>query len=267
MAITPMTEDVEIIQKLSTYPNKDDNLTAEGLKEKFDTAAVSIKRYINNTLVPTIQGIEDHLDIDTGVVEAVDSLADLRILAENHVCTLLDNSGKTIGVKLDTDDLSEGGELRIFKGIDGNGTQAAHVTLTCTDGSVLRITGYNEGNQSNPAWAWESEWSWENPPMRIGVEYKTTERWQKKPIYTKIVDMGEMPDNVKSVAHNCDATAIVRCAGTMSDGHSLPIYDYYAVPDSTRYAVVNANKKHVIITTNTWYANRTAVAQIWYTKD
>lgn len=54
MAIPKLTADVEIIQKLCTFPNREDGLTAEQLKEKFDHAAVQIKRYVNGTLIPIL---------------------------------------------------------------------------------------------------------------------------------------------------------------------------------------------------------------------
>ena len=34
---------------------------------------------------------------------------------------------------------------------------------------------------------------WINPPMLIGVEYRTTERWKGKPVFTKVVDCGNLP--------------------------------------------------------------------------
>lgn len=37
-------------------------------------------------------------------------------------------------------------------------------------------------------------WEWENPPMVADVEYRTTERYNGKPVYTKLVDFGYLPD-------------------------------------------------------------------------
>ena len=34
---------------------------------------------------------------------------------------------------------------------------------------------------------------WEDPPMIVGQEYRTTERWNGKPVYIKAVDCGAMP--------------------------------------------------------------------------
>lgn len=39
------------------------------------------------------------------------------------------------------------------------------------------------------------EWEWVNPPMMLGVEYRTTERFLEEPVYKKIVDLGEIYDN------------------------------------------------------------------------
>lgn len=43
-----------------------------------------------------------------------------------------------------------------------------------------------------------SEWKpWEyvNPPMQLGVEYRTTERISGKPVYIKLVNLGNLPNN------------------------------------------------------------------------
>ncbi len=35
-------------------------------------------------------------------------------------------------------------------------------------------------------------WEWINPPMDLGTEYRTTERYLGKPVYVKLVDCGEL---------------------------------------------------------------------------
>lgn len=44
------------------------------------------------------------------------------------------------------------------------------------------------------------DWEHTNPPMELGVEYRTTERYLGKPVYYKIVDCGQIADN-KQVEH------------------------------------------------------------------
>lgn len=63
-------------------------------------------------------------------------------------------------------------------------------------------------------------WEWVNPPMQVGVEYRTTERYLRKPVYAKTVNMGDLPNNaiklgsfqsveivdkIVSVAAQCDS--------------------------------------------------------------
>ena len=36
-------------------------------------------------------------------------------------------------------------------------------------------------------------WEWVNPPMDLNTEYRTTERYRGRPVYRKLVDLGEIP--------------------------------------------------------------------------
>ena len=47
----------------------------------------------------------------------------------------------------------------------------------------------------NDATATWSEWEFVNPPMLLGVEYRTTERYLGKPVYVKVVDCGLVVDS------------------------------------------------------------------------
>lgn len=40
---------------------------------------------------------------------------------------------------------------------------------------------------------------WFNPPMLLGVEYRTTERYQGKPVYVKLVDCGNVASGAKTI--------------------------------------------------------------------
>lgn len=42
-----------------------------------------------------------------------------------------------------------------------------------------------------------SPWEFENPPMEVGKEYRTTERYNNKPVYVKLVDCGNLPNASK----------------------------------------------------------------------
>ena len=56
MALTAFNEDMEIISKLSTYPNDTDGMTTEELKARFDLAGKMLKSYINGTLLEELGG-------------------------------------------------------------------------------------------------------------------------------------------------------------------------------------------------------------------
>lgn len=71
---------------------------------------------------------------------------------------------------------------------------------------ILQTARYN-----NLAWFRYSEdsgatwqpWEWVNPPMALGVEYRTTERWNGKVVYTKLIDFGALPNTTeKTVGHD-----------------------------------------------------------------
>lgn len=55
--------------------------------------------------------------------------------------------------------------------------------------TYIKFRAYNSDDK---VWG---EWEWLNPPMQIGVEYRTTERYQGKPVYVKLVDFGALPNN------------------------------------------------------------------------
>lgn len=51
---------------------------------------------------------------------------------------------------------------------------------------------------------------WINPPMAVGVEYRTTERWQNSAVYVKAVDCGSLPNtDLKAISTGIPATQVV----------------------------------------------------------
>lgn len=93
MKLSEFTGDMEVIQKLATFPNADDGLTAEQLKAKFDQAPAALKEYINNTLVPAVRKLQSKggslvVTVADGVADK--SLAEVLAAAEEqrHVVLL-----------------------------------------------------------------------------------------------------------------------------------------------------------------------------------
>ena len=77
---------------------------------------------------------------------------------------------------------------------------------------------------------WESEYEYLNPPMQLGVEYRTTERYMGKPVYVKLVDFGALPNTAsKYVNPNISnfekliEPMTVTIAGSDSSVHDSPL--------------------------------------------
>lgn len=100
MALTPFSEDVEIISKLSDLPNDTDGLTPAELKARFDLAGKRIKQYINETLLAELGGTTgagnvgvdkvNGTDLGTTIQAALGNLA--KQIADAAVGTIPDKS-------------------------------------------------------------------------------------------------------------------------------------------------------------------------------
>jgi hypothetical protein len=107
-----------------------------------------------------------------------------------------------------------------------------------------------------------SEWACINPPMASGAEYLTTERYLGKPVYTKVVECGKMPNTeTKIVAHEASVVQIVRYSGqNVTNGTPIPrVYN-------GREVHVFIDRGNIYITTTADYSDQTACVQLWYTK-
>ena len=67
-------------------------------------------------------------------------------------------------------------------------------------------------------------WEYVNPPMQLGVEYRTVERYNGKPVYAQLVNAGVFPENgPKAVSHGIsDIDKIVSANGNLDTISSLP---------------------------------------------
>ena len=82
-----------------------------------------------------------------------------------------------------------------------------------------------------------TEWEWVNPPMKDGVEYRTTERYLGKPVYVRMYVGGQLPDKgytgIDSYASNVDQ--IVDFGGMSPHfGKSLLNPDFVTLSADTR---------------------------------
>lgn len=108
------------------------------------------------------------------------------------------------------------------------------VRLFRTDGNSgsLRVSSGMRRSLAGGIWG---AWEWENPPLILGVEYRTPMRYQGKPVYTKVVDLGALPAATrKSVVWN-------------EEQNGIPLY--MAVLTSARGAVISTGKDYTVSVT------------------
>lgn len=104
------------------------------------------------------------------------------------------------------------------------------------DQCVIQRMGLTAPNVWNP-------WEWVNPPMILGTEYRTTERYLGKPVYTKLLDCGQIADN-KQVEHGIVNIRDCIFAQGLRAGMPMPyIYNHnLSDPWSCYIAAVNDTK-------------------------
>ncbi len=96
MGVEKLSKSVQIIQNLGDNPNTDDNLSAEELKAKFDEAAVILKNYINETLVPFINSLDSAFTASLDETLTDDKKAAQAKAVGDAIKTLLSKSGGTM---------------------------------------------------------------------------------------------------------------------------------------------------------------------------
>ena len=99
--------------------------------------------------------------------------------------------------------------------------------------------------------------------MEPGVEYLTWEKWAGHRVYTKLVEYGPMPNGYcDRMLHFCDATRVLRCFGSTSDGRTLP---YGSSREDGIF--LYCDRHSVYLDTQLDESGHTAQIQIFYIKD
>lgn len=114
-------------------------------------------------------------------------------------------------------------------------------------------------------------WTWETPLMRPGVEYRTTERYKGKAVYTKLLDFGTLPSSgVKSLtvggATEWVDLDVIFSDGNMSTGGQDKGENTLYI-NTTLYAKVYFTFNSVCIESIKDCSHYTATAVVKYTKD
>lgn len=95
---------------------------------------------------------------------------------------------------------------------------------------------------------------WINPPMQLGIEYRTTERYSNKPVFVMAVDGGVFP-NISSktidvqIPDASDQVKMLDCYGVLDNGTQIPGLFGGSVFDASNYLGLftqNGNGKFTI---------------------
>ncbi len=158
--------------------------------------------------------------------------------------------------------------------LDGFSFSAAHVFVSASSGgaAVQEMTVYDTNYKlirtilDGTASAWE----WVTPPMIPGYEYRTTERYLNKSVYTKLLDCGALPNaTYKDVSAGVTMTNIVSLNIVATDADNNWRYQLpYIAPNGDSRCVANVVGYSVrIYAINYDMSGYTGKAVIKYTKD
>jgi hypothetical protein len=120
---------------------------------------------------------------------------------------------------------------------------------------------WNRANRYNTLSDGATEWI--DPPMEIGVEYRTTERHNGNAVYTKLVSCG-MPVNDAYVSTGITSGEVIRFAAKMG-GLPLPlIYPSDLAAYNVNVNITNISSINMQVGSSATLSN--VYCQIWYTK-
>lgn len=110
-----------------------------------------------------------------------------------------------------------------------------------------------------------SSWEFENPPMKLGTEYRTTKRYLGKPVYIKAIDCGDAPQSSgKSVSHGISNCRVLKCYGTTGDGIALP---YCSASGARVHISAHSSAVVMYASYDTAMTNVVAVIEYWKSTD
>lgn len=111
------------------------------------------------------------------------------------------------------------------------------------------------------------QWEYVNPPMELGKEYRTTERYNGKPVYAKLVDCGAGPNATrKTVSAGISNVDKAVSANGSWGGMSIPYEWFSGDPSGAQAITIALNGGSIEIASTINYSARTIYALIKYTK-
>ncbi len=154
-------------------------------------------------------------------------------------------------------DTANGGEYELLRG----SASSAIATITIFGGGgagPYRLTWTKYNN------AWRAP-EWVNPPLALGVEYRTTERYLGKPVYCKLVNCGEIAGD-KTVAHGISSMS--RCIFAQGNylGAIIPMIVNRSLSDTRTVYISSVSNTAITIICGANITGGTCYVQVKYTK-
>ncbi len=98
---------------------------------------------------------------------------------------------------------------------------------------------------------------WLNPPMELGKEYRTTERWNGEVVYTRLINSGSAVN--KKLMYWPESVSLHRIHAEI--GENILPYD-----DGTDYARISGGTQSYMLLCSSTFSGQTVYVQYWYTK-
>lgn len=136
----------------------------------------------------------------------------------------------------------------------------AYMTLTLYTPSRGGILVFQKHKTSD---GWQ-EWEYVNPPMKLGTEYRTTERWQGKAVYTMLVDIGLLPNASSKYASGVLPAGIYV---TSIIGSAFSGYNSVPIQSNGIYVSAQGEWGTLYISTTSDYSAFTGYVTVKYTKN
>lgn len=118
---------------------------------------------------------------------------------------------------------------------NGGGHYYADIYKLSTNYAVITIKSYIVGGREMRR-IWFSgklePWEWVNPPLVVGQEYRTTQRYEGKPVYIKTINFGTLPaTGTTNVSTGISGGILVKLTGTFFEtgGASMDPYPLMSV--------------------------------------
>lgn len=173
----------------------------------------------------------------------------------------------------DVDEITDVGWYRFNGGISAGGVTANY--------AYMRVDGYNEKQATQTLYlvvggnrrilrrhlitsVWEKEWAWITPELDNNKEYKTTEQWGGKPVYTQRTTFNADAYKEFRFSFDVDIVRVVR-SYVNDDIGNLPRYS--AVGDLAAHAIISTKTGLVRYYNIGNNSGGLVSVQIWYVKD